>query len=356
MYKRILVPLDGSTRAEQAIPIAARIAHASSGSVMLLHVVSIPIELGPNLRQSVSLHEAINADILRATAYLANTVKSYELAGAETKVAVSSGSEALTITDIAKEQHADLIVMASHGYTGFKRWMLGSVAQRVVRSSPAPVLVLRDGGTLPSSPYPDKTRPLHTITAVVALDGSKLAESALLPAANLVAALVAPAQGSLLLTQVVPPPKADERWHGLASVRREQTIDEAASYLSKIASELREALEENFNLAISWSVAVDSDVPGALTRVAEHGKVDKGAHIFNGCDILALATHGRTGLQRLALGSVTERILGSTKLPLLIVRPQQAQLASVTSKLARHPQIRTGYSLPLTVPAGEQDE
>lgn len=65
-----------------------------------------------------------------------------------------------------------------------------------------------------------------------------------------------------------------------------------------------------------------SDVVDALIRVAGMGRVDAGTSVYGGCDILALTKHGRGGLQRWAFGSVTERILGATKLPGFIVRPQ----------------------------------
>src|SRR5713101_5411625 len=88
-------------------------------------------------------------------------------------------------------------------------------------------------------------------------------------------------------------------------------------------------------LSITWSVAGNTDVADALMRVAEQGSVDRGYSIFGGCDILALATHGRSGIRRWVLGSVTERVLGHTKLPLLIVRPQQEQLTPIVSEPAQ---------------------
>jgi len=343
MFKRILVPLDGSSRAEQALPIAARIARASGGSVLLLHVITAPLQFGPYMfgpymQQSTLLREAVNAAIAESVAYLSKAAHSHDLEGAETKVVMFSGPVAWTILDTAKEQHVDLILMVSHGHTGFKRWALGSVAQKVARTSPMPVLVLREGGSVPSSAYPDRTRPLRAVAATVALDGSPLAEAAIFPAANLVAALAAPAKGSLHLTQIVQLPRGDDEWGGcerIDPILEEQALDDAACYLRKIAGNLRDSLEREFNLSITWSVAGNADVAEALMRVAEQGSVDRGYSIFGGCDILALATHGRSGVRRWVLGSVTERVLGHTKLPLLIVRPQQEQLISMVSEPAQ---------------------
>jgi len=81
----------------------------------------------------------------------------------------------------------------------------------------------------------------------------------------------------------------------------------------------------DLKLTVTWSVAVDADAAHALMRVAENGEDAEGAGVFGGCDIIAMATHGRSGLQRWAMGSVTERVLGTTHLPLLIVRPQETE-------------------------------
>jgi nucleotide-binding universal stress UspA family protein len=337
MFKRILVPVDESARAEQALPLAARIVRASGGTVMLLHIVTTPLEFGPYLQPSALLGESVDAEGARTTAYLSDVARLHGLAGAETKVAVSSGSLALTILDTAQEHHIDLILLTSRGATGFKRWALGRVAQKVARSSPVPVLVLPEGGTVPSGPYPDRTRPLHAIAAAVALDGSPLAETALPPAANLVAALATPAQGSLHLTRVVQLPRVVDVLKGRERMDprlREQVVDEAMDYLCKMADTVQQSLARDRTLAVTWSIAVATDVANALTLVAEQGRVDGGTYLPGGCDLLAVATHGRSGIQRLALGSVTERILGSTKLPLLVVRPQPEQCKSTTSEPA----------------------
>ena len=136
MFKRILVPLDGSARAEQVLPIAARIARASGGSVLLLHVITAPLQFEPYLFGPYMIDvvtRGCQCRYYRRTTYLSKAARSHDLAGAETKVAMFSGAVAWTILDTAKEQHVDLILMASHGHTGFKRWALGSVAQKVAR-------------------------------------------------------------------------------------------------------------------------------------------------------------------------------------------------------------------------------
>ncbi len=323
MFKHILVPLDGTTRAEYALPIAARIARASKGTVVLLTVVAAAVELNPYAHEPFLAQEILNMASARAGDYLAKVARSQPMEGIETKVAVHTGPAAQTILDIAERQHADLIVMATRGDRGLKRWLVGSTAQQIARHSSIPVLVLRDGGTFPASAYPDASRPLHTVTAVVALDGEELAEEAIGPTAQLVAALAFPAPGILHLTRVVQLPETGDMPNEQRHKAREEAIDEAEAYLRGLVDDLREQLEKKFHLAVTWSVVVDSNIPHALIACAEQGKATRGARNFGGDDLLAVTTHGRSGLPRMVLGSVSEMILGTTKLPLLIVRPRR---------------------------------
>ncbi|MDQ2905456.1 MAG: universal stress protein [Chloroflexota bacterium] len=321
MFQRILVPLDGSKRAERAIPIAARIARASGGSITLLRVVTTAIDTAGHTAESPRLmREVFEVDRARAIDYLATIARLDELAGVETKTEVLFGLSAQTILSAAGPNETDLIIICSHGDTGFKRWVLGSVAEKVARHAPIPVLVVREGGPVPAGPHPDATRPLR---ALVALDGSALAKAVIEPAAYLIAALAAPAQGALHLTRVVKPVASDSGEKD--SAEREQFLYKAKQYLSSTVDHLREGLVApavaELKVPVTWSVAVDTDVAAALIRLAENGEDAEGAGVFGGCDIIAMATHGHGGVQRWAMGSITERVLGATKLPLLIVRP-----------------------------------
>jgi len=324
MFQRILVPLDGSKRAERAVPVAARLARASHGSVVLLRAISMPIEFWPAFAiPEAKLAEAgFDADRDSVEMYLADVTRSPALNGVPTETEVRFGLPASTILAVAHASHADLIVLCSHGYTGMTHWVLGSVAEKVARHAPIPVFVLREGGPVPAGPHPDITRPLR---ALVSLDGSSHAKAALEPAAKLVAALAAPEAGSLHLVRVVKP--VTPEYEGQDPEGREQFLHKAKRYLSFTAEHLRERLTApavaDLRLSITWSVAVDTDVASALIRVAENGEDAEGAGVFGGCDLIAMATHGYGGLQHWAMGSITARVLSATKLPLLIVRPPE---------------------------------
>jgi len=324
MYTRILVPLDGSIRAERSIPVAARIARATGGTVVLVQVVTVPFTYSPYLGSAIYADEAIEADLNAVERYLDTLAHAESLADIKTTTKAIFGSAAPEILSTANSYNIDLIVMTSQGKTGMKRWMLGSVAQKIARSSSMPVLVLHEKGPLPVRPHLDY-RPLR---ALVPLDGSALAKTALEPAAQLVAALAAPVQGSLHLMRVVKPPTAEElrAVSDRESIERlkENKLHRAKTYLNSIVAQLREGPLAHLKLSITWSVVVDHDVAHMIIHMAENGEDAEGAGVFGRCDLIAMATHGRGGLQHWILGSITERVLGATKLPILIVRPEAA--------------------------------
>jgi nucleotide-binding universal stress UspA family protein len=319
MFKRILVPLDGSRRAEQALPVAARLAQASGARVVLLRVVSMANQFANYVAMEPLITEReIDLRLEEAKDYLRNLAHSGAMHGVDTKTVVFFGQPAANILSVVDLQQIDLVVMCSHGYTGMTRWLMGSVAEKVAHSAPAPVLVLREGKPPLANLRPDGSGSLRIL---VPLDGSARAEVAIAPAAQLVAALTARGRGALHLTHVVVMPGMEQMSHN----ERETIVREAKQYLSSTVAEMRGGLLADYgaelNLSITWSVTIDDDIAAGIVRVAENGEDAAGAGVFGGCDVIAMATHGYSGLQRLALGSMTERVLHSTTLPLLIIRP-----------------------------------
>jgi nucleotide-binding universal stress UspA family protein len=310
MFTRILVPLDGSDRAEQAIPVAARIARGAGGVVILVRVAAIPIDFQAQAKKPAEIYSATVIEQGKALAanYLDTVSQMAELVGIQTQTRVLDGKVAPSILAAVESLGADLIVMNSHGYTGFKRWALGGVAQKIIPHSCVPVLVLRDGGPMLS------TQSAH---ALVALDGSPLSETVLEPTIALLVALAPVTQKVLHVMRVVDLPVTYGKFRADAHFDlavREEAKREAHRYLATIAQRLLEGNKEAYDLTVTTSVTVDPDVAEALTKTAEEE-----AEIGDRFDVIAMATHGRGGLQRWLMGSVTERVLHSTKLPMLVV-------------------------------------
>src|SRR5438270_11024451 len=122
MFKRILVPLDGSPRAERALLVAARIARASGAELVLARVVEITPLVGYEYQL---MPVATEADLAVARVYLAGIAKREELSGLEPRIEViEDGNVGSAILDAAARLDCDLLVLCSHGRSGIKRWAL----------------------------------------------------------------------------------------------------------------------------------------------------------------------------------------------------------------------------------------
>lgn len=142
MFRRSMVPLDGSARAEKAMPVAARLARASVGSVLLTQAAAIPIMYESYSAPSY-MAEMIDAEIGNAQDYLKTMARVGALAGIPTETTALFGAAAQTLLLMASLFEADLVVMTSQGKAGMKRRVPGSVA----RHNPIPVLVLHNART-----------------------------------------------------------------------------------------------------------------------------------------------------------------------------------------------------------------
>jgi nucleotide-binding universal stress UspA family protein len=154
MFERVLVPLDGSTRAAHAIPVAARVAGAIGGTVILVSVVNHFI-LSPHPRMDRNNKRWASDDISisEAEAYLEEKACSAELAHVKVEKAVLSGPVASTLLAAATTYRADAMVLTSHGRSGIMSKTLGSVAEQVFCRATIPVLLLRENSPMPPVPY-----------------------------------------------------------------------------------------------------------------------------------------------------------------------------------------------------------
>lgn len=313
MFQRILVPLDGSARAEQAIPAAARIARAFGGVVLLLCVV--PPAARPEKVRVPEEYPTVGTDeqLAEAAEYLKSVVASAQLDGVPAEVHTDIGMVAPTLLDAVQSLRADFLVMCRHGLSGFAHWGLGGVAYKLVQRCPVPLLLLPDGGR---ELIPAEQR---QIRALVALDGSSFSEAVLEPVAHLVAGLAQAnsQQAALLLLQVVGIPASYGRFRSRVASpgdtgRREEAEQRARQYLEAVSKRLTTGELAECHLTVTVRVATDPDVARAIVHAAEHDLVD----------MIAMTTHGWGGVLRWALGSIMERVLHTTRAPLFIFRTQ----------------------------------
>lgn len=140
MYKRIVVPLDGSAMAEQALPHALAQAGQFEAEVILLKVLE-PLR-DVVYSAPVAVHTAMELSAQLAHEYLEGVAAGVREQGIAVQVAEAEGEPYVEIIRYAEEQEAGMIIMSTRGHSGFSRWLLGSVADRVVRGATVPVLLV----------------------------------------------------------------------------------------------------------------------------------------------------------------------------------------------------------------------
>jgi nucleotide-binding universal stress UspA family protein len=338
MFKRILVPLDGSVRAERALPVAAHLARSAGGGVILTRVVSLPASFGLEGPSPVETETLVTDERETATRYLEEVAQRPDFVGVATHAEARMASVvAPALLEAMQAAHADLVVMCSRGRTGVTRWTLGSVAQKLARHAIVPTLILRsDGPAL----FPSVHDAPHPTRALVPLDGSPEAEAALEPAAGLIAA---PERSGLRLLHVV---QLEESPQDVPAAERNAQVTlcrEAEEYLHTVAERLKQTRSSTRSPDVTWSIVFDPDVAAAILdepdALAEGGA--EGASVRHSCDVIAMVSHGRSGLPLWTLGSVTDRVLQATKLPLLIIHLSGAAESQQVSRGAAPDQVET---------------
>jgi nucleotide-binding universal stress UspA family protein len=296
MYTRILVPLDGSETAEAVLPYAEAFAAGFKTTVELLFVIDIRGMVSRPAVDPIHLDAIIATEEKKSTGYLEHAAKKFTRF--PTKCRVVRGNPAEAILDTAGEDRNTLIAMATHGRSGAPRWLLGSVAEKVLRGTTNPLFLVRAGAA--------KTVPRRIINAmVVPLDGSPLAEQILTTVSwwaraldvevTLIRAFEFPASAYLGGADSLPDYDA----------LREETRKDAADYLKQKAESL---VGEGVRTVSTFTM----EGPAA-EEIISYARTAPRA-------VVAMSTHGRSGVRRWILGSVTEKVVRHGDDPGLVVR------------------------------------
>jgi len=302
MFERILVPLDGSPRAELILSQVGRILKREDAEVLLLRIV-IPIPDSGIAEEDRSLLDETRHE---AEAYIQNLVKRFTDQGAKARGRVIVGSPSETILEVAEEEGSTMIAMTTHGRTGLSRWFMGSVAEKVVRASNVPVLVLRSFRTTPQgSVEPATAAEIPFRKLLFPTDGSPASWVAAGPAEEFARLF----SSEIIVLHVERPydspgailPGMDA---GAMLQPSEPTSSEEDRTTATAAERFRQAGLQVTRRTVRGDPAAEI--------------IDQGS--APGIDLIALATHGRSGLSRWLTGSVTERVLRHAFVPLLIVR------------------------------------
>jgi len=284
MFERLMVPVDGSPLAEEVLAQLDPLLRRDDAELVLLRVVNVPLSLGRTDTTPLLSQARAEAD-----RYVETLTRNLRDRGLRARGKVAEGMPAESILAAAAEERADLVAMTTHGRSGISRWVFGSVAEKVIRAADRPLLIHRSFGL---------ARPAGPIRRIlVPTDGSAASEAVLPAVVRLartleahVVVLHAPvgaevAVGAYSGTLGAAPAPSEDVTHHMSAVLETQGLPVTTLTLAG------DAASQIVNACKPWNI-----------------------------DLIAMATHGRSGLGRWVLGSVTEKVLRTAPVPTLIVR------------------------------------
>lgn len=291
----VYYPVDFSETVESGLALAKSIATEHGAELLLHHVLNYPYPQMDRITPSFDLEGYYRDMETEAGASMEAMVDADTRRFAPTRVLVTRGAPAAEIVRVAHHEAADLIVIPTHGRTGLQHLLFGSTAEKVVRLAECPVLTV----------HPDAgPRPFHPEHIVVATDFSPAADKALGEAIGLARTYAARLTALHVVTMWDADP-ANPAWRfpSLPEGERESLLDVALERLEHTASRSETAIETR--------LARGFDAADEIVRLTA-GELS--------ADLVVLGTHGHTGLAHVLLGSVAEKVVRSSELPILIIR------------------------------------
>ncbi len=308
MIRSILVPLDGSTFGEHALPLAMTMAKRMNASLNLIHVHSL---LDATYAELQVFDNTLDQELRNKERDYLRTIQKQVQDRLSVPVTIRNvdGDIATVIREQADSLRASWVVMTTHARGPMGRFWLGSVTDELVRTLPISLIAVH-----PHDHAPDlsKEEPIEHI--LVPLDGTPLAEKILEPALMLGRAMKSDYTFLPVVTPVYPMAlPAEPAIFGSVATDIMERVEkmhvelrrEACAYLDKVAERLR--AEE---LRVATRVIVEEQ-PGVAILDAAKAPID----------MICIETHGRGGLSRLLLGSVADKVIRGSKLPILLHRP-----------------------------------
>lgn len=292
MYERILVPLDGSPLAEQVLPYVYILGKALHSQIDFLRVFDPVPEEWADPAHGLYVDHIATTFRTQAQEYLNSVKSSLQDLGDTISVTAREGDPASHIVNQAAREPATLITMSTHGRSGITRWVLGSVADKVLRATANPLLIVRARPVEGFTPGVLSTRSERWATIVginniiVPLDGSPLAEQVLPHVETLAKAL----ESKVSLVRVTSSDGSDP---------------EATEYLHQVGERLSQE-----GVSVVEEQLLHGEVASAIVDMTERVPDD----------LVAMTTHGRSGLERWVMGSVADRVVRYCGAPVLIIR------------------------------------
>lgn len=306
--RRILVPTDFSEQAAYALGYAVEIARATGADIDVLHVAPPLPPVSAPLPESTTMQVDAWQETIKAREASARKDLDTHVAPYREDVGIhlhwAEGDPPHVFRSHALEYAVDLVVVGSHGRTGFRRALLGSIAERAARLSPSPVLIVREH-TRPEVVQPEALPPFPPKCIVVPTDFSETSRHGLEYAASLARRTGAKVKLLHVLPALGTQPLgwADAAPTALWSEATRQRVERIRVQMSRET----ETLLAGLDVKLDYTEGVEATEIAAAARTHD-------------CDLIVLASHGRSGLSRALLGSVAERTARLAPCPVLIVK------------------------------------
>jgi nucleotide-binding universal stress UspA family protein len=286
MWKKILVPLDGSDLAELALPYAEELANAFKSEIILLHV-SDPADTHHRHMHELYVKEV--ADRIRERIRKVSPV-------------VVSGKAADEIISYAEKNDVGLIIMTSHGRSGIMSWATGSIASKLLQATAVPMLLVRA-----VKPGRKVQRPVLLNRILLPLDGSEAGEAAV----GYVGELMSRLESDVILFGVVSSGQHIRTVGGLdyISYPEEQLAmfkKEAEEYLDGVYRKLK---RRKGTVKVTIKVGAD-DIGQEIFKFAEEKRVN----------LIAISSHGHSGIEKWVFGSIANKVVQESKAPVLVIK------------------------------------
>ena len=319
MYSKVIVPLDGSELSERSLPFARIIAGALPAPIELIEAFDILPPAVHAHQLTLATQSMLEEAKVQSDHYLSGVRASLRDAGCIATAITLPGAPAQAIADRVRDDPTALVIMSTHGRGGLARWALGSVADRMLHSIPNPVLLIRSAA---ASNWPQEWQP---DAVLVPIDGSELSELSLEHAASIATAL----KRRIILLQVRPdtsiyrrflrPPAAStpgETGPSAAELLAEADAADSRTWLDRAARRLTH--QYAFANGVEESILESDNVSDTIIAQAGEQRA-----------MVVMTTHGRSGLDRMVLGSVADRVVRHANVPVLVVRRNDPQGAGL---------------------------
>jgi nucleotide-binding universal stress UspA family protein len=322
MFRKVLVPLDGSYLSEMALEQALAVVSGCEVPEMVILTVVEPFHDQP-YRTGDDWIEKIQKQAVRvAQNYVNQLVERLKSTGRQVEAVVIKGNPAQVILEYAQKKSIDLIIMSAYGRSGISRWPFGSVTDKVVRHSPVPVLVTSP--SFPGTGQPGRLAQVDQIREgkkeiqmykkiLVPLDGSPNSECVLDHVKSVATGCHVP---EVMLLSVVEPLRLG--YYGITEDMIQETLRKGAESARDMVSRSAERLKRE---GVYTTASVEQGK--AADTILDFAK-------SSGADLIIMSTHGRSGITRWALGSVADRVAHHSPIPVMLISPPGCRIGEAT--------------------------